>query len=82
MINLPNTINESLVRQERHLQRIKNEGGATDRIVEKISKKIKKDKSDMLINKVESYRAKKELHEMLENNDSQYNELNSWYFPF
>ncbi len=67
MKNLPKDINHELSRQEKHLDRKNEEECHTDRMLNKISMKINKDKNDVLMNKVDIYRAKKEIREMMSN---------------
>jgi len=68
MINLPKDINEDLKRQEKHLNKISIAETDTDRISEKIAHKINKPKSELLINRTDSYRAKKEIQELIISN--------------
>ncbi len=66
MMNLPDEINLSLLKQEKHLMEYKEEENAKEKLAVRIAKKIHKDKKDLLLNQITTYRAKKELHELID----------------
>jgi len=81
MVNLPKDINEDLRRQEKHLKKMSTEESFTDKIADKITKRINKPKAELLINRIDSYRAKKEIQELISTNKQELalSEKYLWY---
>jgi len=64
MKNLPKDINQNLTKQEKHLEVYNEEENIKNKIASRISQKINKDKKYLLLNRIENYRAKKDLEEV------------------